>query len=226
MSQNVLITRPEPGATETAMLLEARGHKFVISPFMNIIPLTTILPMGITSCIVTSSNAVWALPPGVRTFTVGDATARRAQQKTLAPVTSAGGDGKALTQLVRSSLAPDEGTLLLLTGQNLGACLAHELRASGFKVVRRVVYRTHNPRRFPSPARQAIEQLKINSVLFFSAATAKAFAKLCPINLYSSLSKIRALTLSPAISDSLRSMPWQSIQAAETPSQEALFKLL
>lgn len=222
----VLVTRPEPGASETASYLAARGLRAVIVPFLEVIPLAATLPNQVIACVITSSNALWAIPPGVPIFAVGDATAKRASRMTDAHVTSAGADAKALACLIKQNLKPVQGTLLLLSGLGQGLPLADELRASGFKVIRRAVYRSKRMRKFPSKALIAIEQSQVISALFFSSETAISFTKLCPASLYPLIQRAKAFALSPSIAKILASMPWLSIEVAEHPSQEALLKLV
>ncbi|MBO0712675.1 MAG: uroporphyrinogen-III synthase, partial [Acetobacteraceae bacterium] len=104
----VLLTRPEAGAAATAARLAARGFVPVIAPLARIERLAAKLPnpAGVQAMIVTSSNALTAVPPAWRTlplFAVGDATASRARALGFASVASASGDAGDLACLIGRS---------------------------------------------------------------------------------------------------------------------------
>ncbi|WP_298213574.1 uroporphyrinogen-III synthase, partial [Acidocella sp.] len=76
----LLVTRPEPGASATARRLAALGHSPVLLPCLAITPLPARLSERPAALIVTSGQAVPALPArlaGVPVYAVGDATAAR-----------------------------------------------------------------------------------------------------------------------------------------------------
>jgi uroporphyrinogen-III synthase len=222
----ILITRPEPAAHETAVRLAAMGHVSVVAPFLIIARLSVHLPRTASVCVITSANAAHAIPPGVHVFAVGDATAARASAVTTAPVHSAAADAAALAELIAASCDPKHGPLLLLSGQGQGLVLAADLRTHGFRVLRRAVYRAVPPHAFPALAAASIAAGTIGTALFFSPETARVFATLCPADLRPALSRINALTLSPAISRELASLPWRSLTNAAHPSLDALFAIL
>jgi len=221
----VLITRPEPAASDTAARLAALGHSSVIAPFLRIELLHPKLPAAVQACLITSANAAHAIPPRVPVFAVGDATAARARAVTTAPVHSAAADAAALAALVAQSCTPAQGPLLLLCGHRQGVALAADLRTHGFRVTRRSVYRVQPPRRFPSVAAEAIKTHTIDTVVFFSPETARAFVRLLPGSLRAEMAKLSALSLSPAITRAIGEITWRSIATAEHPTQEAMLKL-
>lgn len=222
----VLITRPEPGASDTAARLASLGYASIIAPFLQIEQLHPRLPRRAQACLITSANAIHCLPSGIPIFAVGDATAARARAVTSFPVHSAAADATALAALVALTCTPAQGPLLLLSGHRQGLTLAAELRMHGFQVTRRTVYRAISPRIFPPNAAQAIRAHIVDRVLFFSPETARAFVRLAPVSLRPELSQIKALTLSPAISRAVADLPWRSITTAEHPTQEMLMRLL
>ena len=222
----ILITRPEPGASDTARLLEGLGFKTVKAPFLVIERCPARLPRRMQACLVTSANAVWALPTELPVFAVGDATAAHARAAGAETVHSAAGDAIALADLVVRSCDPANGALLLLSGEDQGRSLARGLRSKGFTVVRRVVYRATAVAMFPPAAERAIAAGAVDSVLFFSAETARAFAALLPAALAPKLSAVRAVTLSETISLALAHLRWRRLAHASAPTQEALLKLL
>jgi uroporphyrinogen-III synthase len=76
----VLITRPEPGASETAVRVSALGLRPVIAPVLEIHTLPSRLPPAarLQAIVTASGNAIPALPPshhGLPLLAVGAMTA-------------------------------------------------------------------------------------------------------------------------------------------------------
>ena len=139
----VLITRPEPGAGETAASVTALGLRPVIAPLLAIRVLSPNLPPPerLRAVLVTSGNAVAALPTGYRNvplLAVGDATAARARDAGFGHVLSADGDARALAVLAAGTCEARGLPLLVASGRGQGHELAADLRGRGFRVMRRV----------------------------------------------------------------------------------------
>src|SRR5450755_3888430 len=64
LADAVLITRPEPGASETAARVSAMGLTPIIAPFLEIRPVPVRLPppQSIAAVLFASGNAVGAIP--------------------------------------------------------------------------------------------------------------------------------------------------------------------
>src|SRR6185312_12602104 len=93
----VLITRPEPGASETAARLAAMGLMPILAPMLRIRPANPHLPppARIAAILLASGNAVDPLPLSCHArpvLTVGAATAARARLAGFTNVVSADGD--------------------------------------------------------------------------------------------------------------------------------------
>ena len=78
-----MITRPEPGASETAARVAALGYRPVVAPLLEISILHATLPPSahLQAILATSGSAIPALPVSHRhlpLFAVGEATAERA----------------------------------------------------------------------------------------------------------------------------------------------------
>src|SRR5205807_2131790 len=100
----ILITRPEPGASETAARLARQGLRPIVAPVLEVRILTSHLPppARLQAILVASGNAVPALPASHRhlpLLAVGEATASRAKAAGFARVASADGDARALAAL-------------------------------------------------------------------------------------------------------------------------------
>jgi uroporphyrinogen-III synthase len=227
----VLVTRPEPGAGETAALLEASGFRAVLAPAMRIRRLPARLPdpAGVDALIVTSGQALPAIAATFHATTllaVGDATAARARQAGFATVISASGDAADLVAAAARACRP-RATLLLVTGRGHGAAVVTALRRLGFTVRRRSVYAPEAVRRLPAAAAAALRAGRVRAALFFSADTATRFGALLECHaLRGSVGNTDAVAISPAAGVALEEMPWRRILVAARPSQDAMLALL
>jgi uroporphyrinogen-III synthase len=230
--RRVLITRPEPGATETARRITALGLVPIVTPLQEIVPLPARLPPPgrVGALVLTSRNAIGPIPPGFRTlpcWAVGNATADRSRDAGFTDVRSADGDAPTLAALVAENTRPEAGPILLVTGRGHGAPLCALLRQAGFRVVRRVVYDTRPAKRLPAVASQALMAGQPASVLFFSAEAARVFCRLLErASLREATRTCDAVAISPAVGMALRTDAWATIRVAARPNQDAMLALL
>ncbi len=219
----VLVTRLEPGATATAGALARLGFEPVVLPCLNAEPLAAALPETPAAIVLTSGQAVGALPAryhDIPCFCVGDATAAKMRQAGFRTVRSAAGDAGDLFRLLRDQ--PISGTYLLATGEGHGLELARQLRGCGIKVARRKVYRTQPVKTLPAAIRSALEAGEIGQALFYSVETVQAFIRLRPPG----TANLEALALSPAIAQACQGLPWRKIRVALAPNEAELLALL
>ncbi len=220
---NVLVTRPEPGASATAARLTAMGHNPILLPCLTITPRAPALPETPAAIIVTSGQAIPALPAGYKNlpvFCVGDATAARLREAGFCSVLSAAGDAADLFKLVTAHGLP--GAHLLAVGERHGQLLARQLRAAGLTVIRRAVY-TASPIRCLAPdAADALAGESLDAALFYSAETVRAFARLRPPR----TETVTAFALSAAVAAPLQGLPWSAIRVALSPTEADLLALL
>jgi uroporphyrinogen-III synthase len=220
---NILVTRPEPGASATAARLKTLGHHPILAPCLAITPRRASLPDSPAAIIITSGQAIPALPARYRNtqiFCVGDATAGRLREAGFFSVESASGDAADLYRLITARRL--SGTLLLVTGTGHGLALATQLRAAGAKIIRRTVYTATPLKTLPAEAAQALADQKLNAALFYSAESARAFTRLNPPGTAS----LEAFALSPAVADALHGLPWTKIRVALAPTEADLLALL
>jgi uroporphyrinogen-III synthase len=228
----VLVTRPEPAATDTANRLIAMGRRPVLAPMLRIAPRAMSLPPAdrLQAVLATSANALASLPHalhGLKLLAVGDATAARARAAGFGDVENAGRDAQALAALVASLCDPRGKTLLLACGAGQGLELAGDLRARKFKVVRRVAYEARELSVLPDAALDSLRAGEVAAALFFSPATARAFVGLCRRTLAAGMvAKLEALVISRATAAQLAPLPWRGIRVASHPNQESLLALL
>jgi uroporphyrinogen-III synthase len=228
----VLITRPEPGASETAARIAAMGLTPIVAPVLEIRP-TPVRPPPrekIAAIVLASGNAIDPLPASFRdlpVLTVGAATARRARDTGFTNVTSANGDAAALVTLVRTRLKAGEGTLLLAAGRGQSLALAASLRADGYRVTRRVVYAARRVAALPEAARAALLGGRPLTVLFFSTETVRWFVLLVVASgLADTLRGCDAITIGAQVGMALKAVNWARVRVAGQPTQDAMLALL
>ena len=230
MRNGVLVTRPEPGLTDTCEQLEARGFTPVPSSLFAIAPLPfrQVPTERLQAVLVTSANALSALDPATAPtlLAVGETTAARARAVGMRSVVSAGGDASALVALCRRHLVPKGGPLLLVCGKTQGIRLAADLRLHGFQVIRRVVYAQQFAACLPTAALDALSAGTVAASLFMSASAAHLFARLLPISQHRCLADVQALAISAAAARPVAALPWQSVRVAVRPTAEDVLALL
>jgi len=100
----VVVTRPQADSERTAAALEALGHEVLVTPLMRIEPVAADLAGTWSAIVITSANALQAVPvtaaKTLPVFAVGDRSAEAARQAGFAEVSSANGDIKDLVRLV------------------------------------------------------------------------------------------------------------------------------
>jgi uroporphyrinogen-III synthase len=154
MSRRVLVTRAEPGASETADRLKAMGCEPLVEPMFAVEPVSPSLP-EFDALAFTSANGVrmFAKLSGRRdvpVFCVGGRTAGAAREAGFRDIVSAEGDVAALTALIESRLSP--GARLLHSGNaesqgDLAGTIRNRGRRADFVATYRAV-----PVRAPGPS--------------------------------------------------------------------------
>src|SRR4051794_8962650 len=111
MPPGVLVTRPEPGAAETASRVAALGWRPVLAPALVLAPRPFALPRA-QALLLTSRAAARSLDPmDMPVLAVGEATAAEAQARGFAQVEAAAGDAAALAAQAARRLDPAAGPL-------------------------------------------------------------------------------------------------------------------
>jgi uroporphyrinogen-III synthase len=199
------------------------GHEPVLAPCLTITRRKVSLPASPAAIIITSAQAVTALPAlykNIPVFCVGDATAERVREAGFTAATSASGDARDLFRLITARNI--QGAHLLAVGERHGMALARQLREAGITVVRRVVYAAKPVLALPAPVIAAMAAGQVNAALFYSAESARAFARLKP----PCTGMIQACVLSRSVAEGLHGLPWAGIHIAFAPTEADLLGLL
>ena len=138
--RGVLVTRPEPGASATAVRLRAMGFAPFVLPLTEIVAMPPAAPRPCDAVVATSANALRHAPAdylaalaGRRLFAVGAATAAAAREAGFADVAVAAGTASDLAVLIGREMAPG-ARLMHLAGRERTAGFAEDLARRGFAV--------------------------------------------------------------------------------------------
>ena len=231
----ILITRPQPGAADTALALREHGHEPIIAPLFEIELLSDVDPNNgpWTAILLTSANGLWGIASfawdkkwhSMPVFAVGDVSAKAARDMGFVEVASAGGNVNDLANLVAARLQPP-ARLLYLAGEERTGDLAGALRAKNFEVDLVVVYRFLTAQFLSEPDAAALAG-EIDAVLHFSRASAEDFLKAARSSnlLEAALTKPVHFCLSEQVAAPLREAGAARIQVAAQPTQDALLEL-
>jgi uroporphyrinogen-III synthase len=218
--KRVLITRPEPGATQTAARVAALGFFPIVAPVLSITARAVRLPNRLAATVLTSRNALSACSPfmyNLPVFAVGTATAALATAAGFERVFDADGDAGALAVLIANTMSPAEGILFFPTAQGQGIELAASLRHHGFRVLRSL----------PEIAALHLRQRQVAAAMFFSGETSRHFVSLLrAAGLVGAVRDIEAVSISERAAMALRPLPWRRLSVAPLPNQDAMLAIL
>jgi uroporphyrinogen-III synthase len=232
---SVLVTRPEPGAADTAARLAALGWRPVLAPALVLAPRGAAVLPRVQAILLTSRAAARALAPSdpdTPVIAVGIATAAEARARGFATVEAApGGDAASLARHVAATRDPAGGSLLLAVGTGYARDLEAALRGLGFRVLRRVVYAARPAQTLPEPARAALAGQDVRAALFLSPRSAEcAMSLLRAAGLGATIGSIEAICISErvarAAAEAAKPHRWRAMRVAARPDQEAMLSLL
>lgn len=227
----LLVTRPEPDASDTAARLRALGCVPAVFPLMELQVTDVRLPEagGLSGLIVTSANAVRALHAkmallpylGLPLFAVGEKTAAAAKAAGFAKIESADGDAGALIDLVGAHAKA--GTYFYPCATETARDLPKALAGAGLLVIAAEVYRMEAVTRLSEDIAAQLSAGGFAGVLIYSRRGASLFAELTELVL--TPAQRRALTLiclSENVAAPLVAHGFPRIVLADFPSEEAM----
>jgi len=230
----MLVTRPEPDASDTAARLDAIGIEAVVAPLLVHEPLPADLPAPdtIAAIALTSANALRALEASgqlaryrqVPVYTVGDRTADLAEELGFVMVTSASGSLADLAELLAH--APIDGPILYPSGRDVTADLTRSLAPFGRTVLAVPVYSMNPVTTLPEEAADALARREIVAALFYSKRTATTFVHLCEGILdRPARMELGVLCLSEAVAEPLVDAHFVRVGLAERADEAAMMGL-
>ena len=227
----MLVTRPEPDASETAARLNALDIETVIDPLLIARTLPTSLPPaeGFAALAVTSANALRALRDrgdlsgylGLPLFAVGARTAETARRLGFGTVTSAGGNMNDLVGLLAA--AGVDGPILYPAARQRSGDLGKALAPRGIMVITTSVYDMVPSAGLSETTTAAMTSGALSAALFYSRRTAETFATLAAG--LRDRTKLGVLCLSETVAAPLVAAHFVRVALADHPSEEAMLGL-
>lgn len=227
----IIVTRAEPGASETMKRLEARGLNAVLAPMLSLHELPeTPMPdaADISGLVFTSAN-------GVRTYAarrddrhlpawcVGPATAQAAQDAGFKTVHESAGNAVDLANFIAAKSAPSNQSLLHVANSAAAGTLKETLEAQGYRTVFAPIYEMR-------PAQTLLEQ--VTNLLDKSAKTILLLHSEKGASAFAALTKTIALSQCIGVAISARAVAplehanLSAIYIADAPNEDGLFAAL
>lgn len=230
----MLVTRPEPDASETAARLAALDIEAVIAPVLVQETLATSLPdpRGFAAIAVTSANALRALSErqvlekylGLKLYAVGDRTAAFAKASGFQDVVSAGGSLTDLAEILAHQKLP--GPVFYPCAREPSGDLARSLAPYGVMVIATQIYAMNPVAALPEAVLTGLESGDIAAALFYSRRSAVSFATLCADRLSrKTKTRLGMLCLAEAIAEPLVDAHFVRIGLADQASENAMMRL-
>jgi uroporphyrinogen-III synthase len=182
----VLVTRPEPGASQTAARLEALGFAVFKLPLQETVRVPVAPGVGlrdVTAVALPSASAVRHAPrdlllkwSGLPCFAVGEATAQAAREAGFTRVVVAGGDAESLAAMIVAN--PPAGAVSYLCGKVRRSVFERRLAVAGIPVI---VVETYDTLALDVDAEgmsSLMEGDAIDAALVYSASAAARLASL------------------------------------------------
>ncbi|MCA8900724.1 MAG: uroporphyrinogen-III synthase [Hyphomonas sp.] len=227
VSAPVIVTRAEPGASETLARLTAKGIEAIASPMLQLAALSGAAPDmdGISHLVFTSANGVrffaeacdWRA--GVA-WCVGPSTAAAARAAGFAHVHEGRGDAGDLAGDMIAALPPESGGILHVANEAAAGELVARLSAAGLGARFAALYETRPMGHLAPEAAAALAAGPV-FVLIHSAKGAAAFSDVC-----GPLQHAVIVAISAAAAWPLQGLGASAIVIAEAPNEAALMEAL
>lgn len=233
---DVLVTRPEPGATQSAGRLEAMGLAAAVVPLTEIVAqqpeISADQAAGAGGAVVTSANAVRHAPDwlvqslhAIPLYTVGSATAAVARERGFSDVISADGAVDDLVALVSRRVAPAT-RLVYLAGARRTGDLEGKLTRAGYGIDLAEVYATKEVSRLTEKLDDAFSRGVPAIILFHSALSSRLFSRYAAEHISSqAIEKTEFLAISERVAAPLPAAWNDRIHVARKPTEGALMEL-
>ncbi|HPE49445.1 MAG TPA: uroporphyrinogen-III synthase [Hyphomonas sp.] len=227
VSAPVIVTRAEPGASETVARLEARGLKAIPCPMLELAPIAGAVPEteGVSHIVFTSANGVrfFAAATGWRqgrAWCVGPSTAEAARRAGFADVHEGAGDAEDLAAEMIAALPAGTGGILHVANEAAAGALVARLMAAGLGARFEALYETRPTGALSPEAAVALAAGRC-FVLVHSAKGAAAFSEV-----WTHPGNAVIVAISDAAAWPLRESGAAAIVKAAAPNEDALLEAL
>ncbi len=230
----ILITRPEPEASDFAALCASRGLDTITSPLLTIHRHDIDVDLSGVGCLAfTSINGVRAFAQShparhLPVFTVGKGSGEVARAFGFADVRVAGGDVEGLAALIAAQHNRATGAALHCAGATRAGDLVKLLQSENIDARRDVLYEARPNAALSSVAISALKtQNAIAWISLFSPRSADIFmAVIQQAGLIDVLAGVRAACLSDAVAGRLTNSHWKSVDVAARRDIGAMLELM
>jgi uroporphyrinogen-III synthase len=233
----VLLTRPKPEAEQLEAELKILDIDCFIESLISIEYIAAskqrvgqILAEPLQAVIITSLNSIKALAEmsanrEILLVSVGEKTSEVARALGYNKIITAGGNGKALIDLIRNRFDPKGEAIFYPCGNYISVDMGLEL--VDFKVSKLELYKSIAATKLSEQLKYLIKARKLAKATFFSARTAKVFIELAKIaEILPDLKYIKAFALSKNIATILADVEWLEIKVAMQPLERAMIELM
>lgn len=227
----ILITRAEPGASETDARITALGLRAVKSPVLAIEARSDeALPelQSVSGLVFTSANGVRVFAERssdrrLNAWCVGPATAAAARAAGFEQVHESAGNAVDLADFIAARSVPASGPLLHVANRAAKGDLKRSLEARGYRVNFAPLYGMRAAKSLSASAARALQADGPTIVLIHSAKGAEAFADLCAADPPRPLAVV---AISAAAAQPLAALDTLSINVAAAPNEDSLLDTL
>jgi uroporphyrinogen-III synthase len=229
----ILVTRPEPDASEQRDNLAALGHEVSVEPMLRIelqaIPADAF--DGAQGILLTSRNALRALAASealeaaleLPVFTVGPDTEALARSMGFEQITAGRAAARDLVPLIVNKTDQAGGPLVHLAGETLAFDLAGALETYDLAVTTLTAYRTEPATAIGPATAHKIREGAFDAVLLMSPRTSEIFAQLATgQGLEEGAKKLTYICLSANVAAPLRDLGPTRIEIAAAPNSAAM----
>lgn len=227
----IIVTRAEPGASETVERLKARGLTAISAPMLSLVELPDIQipePSDISGVMFTSAN-------GVRTYAtrrtdrhlhawcVGPATAKAARDEGFETVHESAGNAVDLANFIATRTSPSKHPLLHVANSAATGTLRETLEARGHCTVFAPLYEMRPAQTLSEQVAKLLNKNARTIILLHSEKGASAFAALTETL---AVSNSIGVAISDRASTPLERSNLSAIYIAEGPNEDGLFAAL
>jgi uroporphyrinogen-III synthase len=233
MTGLVVITRPREEAAALADRLSAQGHRVLVEPMLDIVPLPAVIPplARYGALVFTSANGVrfFACKSGERAmpaYAVGSRTAAALGRAGFTDIRDAAGDAQALAALIGQTLGR-AAPVLHVAGRDVARDMAQLLAPAGIAAEKLTIYDAIPAADLSAELVAEMYARTVNHVLFFSVRTAGTFGTLLrKRGLADMVTSSAALCISKQVADAVSALQWRHIHIAAEPTSDVLTALL
>jgi uroporphyrinogen-III synthase len=230
----MLVTRPEPDASESIARLRALNIEGVAAPLLERAALHALLPdpRRLVAIALTSANALKALDErgalgpyrGLKAFAVGEKTAAEARAQGFSDVVTAGGTLQHLVEEIGAARL--KGPVFYPAARHQSADLGAALKPFGLDVIASKVYEMRAASALKPDILDGLKRDLFGAALFYSRRTAETFVELLRDELDDrARARLHLLCLAESVAEPLLAARFVSVGLADQPSEAGMMTL-